>query len=36
MDSDQAFARGAKVRVIDYREGCCLIVEYADEEHLVR
>ncbi len=35
MDSDQAFARGAKVRVIDYREGCCLI-ESADEEHLVR
>jgi hypothetical protein len=35
MDSAQAFARGAKVRVIDYREGCCLI-ESADEEHLVR
>ncbi len=35
MDSDQAFARGAKVRVIDFREGCCY-VENADEVHLVR
>ena len=35
MDSAQAFARGAKVRVIDYREGCCFI-ESADEVHLVR
>lgn len=35
MGSDQAFARGAKVRVIDYREGCCY-VENADEVHLVR
>ena len=35
MDSDQAFARGAKVRVIDFREGCCY-VENVDEVHLVR
>lgn len=35
MDADQAFARGAKVRVIDFREGCCF-VENADEVHLVR
>jgi hypothetical protein len=34
-DSAQAFARGAKVRVIDLREGCC-IIENADEVHLVR
>jgi membrane protein implicated in regulation of membrane protease activity len=34
-DSAQAFARGARVRVIDYREGCCFI-ESADQEHLVR
>jgi len=33
-DAGQAFARGAKVRVIDFREGCCFI-ESADEEHLV-
>lgn len=34
-DSAQAFARGTKVRVIDFREGCCFI-ESADEEHLAR
>jgi hypothetical protein len=34
-DSSQAFVRGAKVRVIDLREGCCY-VESADEVHLVR
>jgi hypothetical protein len=34
-DAGQAFARGAKVRVIDYRDGCCFI-ESVDEEHLVR
>jgi membrane protein implicated in regulation of membrane protease activity len=34
-DSAQAFARGARVRVIDFREGCCFI-ESADEEHLAR
>ena len=34
-DDSQAFARGAKVRVIDFREGCCYI-ESSDEEHLVR
>jgi Na+-transporting NADH:ubiquinone oxidoreductase subunit NqrC len=34
-DASQAFARGAKVRVIDLRDGLC-IVESADEEHLVR
>jgi len=34
-DSAQAFARGSKVRVIDLRDGCC-IVESSDEEHLVR
>ena len=34
-DSAQAYARGAKVRVIDFRDGCCF-VEAADEEHLVR
>ena len=34
-DESQAFARGAKVRVIDFREGCCYI-ESSDEEHLVR
>ena len=33
-DSNQAFARGTRVRVIDYREGCCF-VESADELHLV-
>ncbi len=35
MDPAQAFARGAKVRVIDFRDGCC-IVENSDEVHLVR
>jgi hypothetical protein len=34
-DASQAFARGAKVRVIDMREGMC-IIENADEVHLVR
>jgi hypothetical protein len=34
-DASQAFARGAKVRVIDLREGTC-IIEGADEVHLVR
>jgi hypothetical protein len=34
-DASQAFARGTKVRVIDLREGTC-IVEGADQEHLVR
>jgi hypothetical protein len=34
-DSSQAFARGARVRVIDLREGTC-IIEGADEVHLVR
>ena len=34
-DSAQAFARGAKVRIIDFRDGCWFI-ESADEEHLVR
>jgi hypothetical protein len=34
-DAAQAFARGAKVRVIDLRDGLG-IVEAADEEHLVR
>lgn len=34
-DSAQAFARGASVRVIDYRGGCC-VIESADEVHLVR
>jgi hypothetical protein len=34
-DASQAFARGAKVRVIDLREGLC-IIENADEVHLVR
>jgi membrane protein implicated in regulation of membrane protease activity len=33
-DSNQAFARGDRVRVIDFREGCGFI-ESADEEHLV-
>jgi membrane protein implicated in regulation of membrane protease activity len=33
-DPAQAFARGARVRLIDYREGSYL-VEPADEEHLV-
>ncbi len=33
-DAGQAFARGARVRIIDFREGCCFI-ESADEEHLV-
>ncbi len=31
---DRAFARGDKVRIIDYQEDCYL-VEAADEEHLV-
>ena len=30
-----AYARGARVRIIDYQDGCYLI-EAADEEHLVR
>ena len=34
-DSAQAFARGAKVRIIDFRDGCWFI-ESADEEPLVR
>jgi hypothetical protein len=34
-DASQAFARGARVRVIDLREGTC-IIEGADEVHLVR
>jgi hypothetical protein len=34
-DSARAFALGAMVRVIDIREGCC-VIESADEEHLVR
>ena len=34
-DAGQAFVRGARVRVIDVREGCCY-VESADEVHLVR
>ena len=34
-DSSQAFARGAKVRVIDLQDGCC-IIESSDEVHLVR
>jgi hypothetical protein len=34
-DASQAFARGARVRVIDLREGTCF-VEAADEVHLVR
>jgi hypothetical protein len=34
-DPSQAYARGAKVRVIDLQEGTC-IVEGADEVHLVR
>lgn len=34
-DSSQAFARGSMVRVIDMREGCC-IVESSDQVHLVR
>jgi len=33
-DPAQAFERGAKVRIIDYRDGSYL-VEPADEEHLV-
>jgi membrane protein implicated in regulation of membrane protease activity len=33
-DDSQAFVRGAKVRVIDFRDGCCY-VESADEVHLV-
>jgi hypothetical protein len=32
--ADQAFARGMRVRLIDYRDGAYL-VEPADEEHLV-
>jgi hypothetical protein len=34
-DPSQVFARGSMVRVIDLREGCC-IIESADEVHLVR
>jgi hypothetical protein len=34
-DSSQAYARGAKVRVIDLRDGLC-IIEGAEQEHLVR
>lgn len=34
-DPAQAFERGARVRLIDYRDGSYL-VEPADEEHLVR
>lgn len=34
-DASQAYARGTKVRVIDLREGLC-IIEGADEVHLVR
>jgi hypothetical protein len=34
VDGDQAFARGSRVRVIDYRNECYL-VEPSDEEHLV-
>jgi membrane protein implicated in regulation of membrane protease activity len=34
-DASQAFARGSRVRVIDLREGTC-IIEGADEVHLVR
>lgn len=34
-DAAQAFARGSRVRVIDLRDGCC-VIEGADEEHLVR
>jgi hypothetical protein len=34
-DAAQAFARGSRVRVIDLRDGCC-VIESADEEHLVR
>jgi hypothetical protein len=34
-DPSQVFARGSRVRVIDLREGCC-IIESADEVHLVR
>lgn len=34
-DASQAFARGARVRVIDLREGTC-IIEGADEVHVVR
>lgn len=33
-DADQAFARGMRVRLIDYRDGSYL-VEAADVEHLV-
>jgi membrane protein implicated in regulation of membrane protease activity len=35
MEDSLAFARGARVRVIDLREGIC-IVEGADAVHLVR
>ena len=34
-DPYQVFARGSRVRVIDLREGCC-IIENADQVHLVR
>ena len=34
-DASQVFVRGAMVRVIDFRKGCCFI-ESSDEEHLVR
>jgi hypothetical protein len=34
LDGDQAFARGSRVRIIDFLENCYL-VESADEEHLV-
>jgi hypothetical protein len=34
-DGSQAYARGSLVRVIDLREGVC-IVEGADQEHLAR
>ena len=35
FDASQAYPRGTKVRVIDLREGMC-IIEGADEVHLVR
>jgi len=34
VDGDQAFSRGTRVRILDYRDGAYL-VEAADEEHLV-
>ncbi len=34
-DASQAYARGSKVRVIDLRDGLC-IIEGAEQEHLAR